>query len=66
MADLTTQLSAFLTALQLGVVLKAGNGSPETAVVGAVGSLYLRLDGGTSTTLYVKETGTSNTGWIAK
>lgn len=32
-----------------------GTGSPEGAVASAVGTLYLRQDGGTSTTLYVRE-----------
>lgn len=31
-----------------------------------VGSLFLRTDGGSGTTLYVKESGTGNTGWAAK
>lgn len=31
-----------------------------------VGSLFTRTDGGASTTLYVKESGTGNTGWVAK
>lgn len=43
----------------------AGNGSPETVVTANVGSLYSRLDGGAGTTLYVKESGTGNTGWAA-
>lgn len=43
-----------------------GNGTPEAAIAAPVGSLYLRRDGGTTTTLYVKETGTGNTGWVAK
>lgn len=43
-----------------------GNGTPEAAVAAPVGSLYRRLDGGASTTLYVKESGTGNTGWVAK
>lgn len=41
-------------------------GTPEGATAASVGSLCLRTDGGTSTTLYVKESGTGNTGWIAK
>jgi|18_taG_2_1085343.scaffolds.fasta_scaffold06401_2 hypothetical protein len=44
----------------------AGTGTPEAAVVAPVGSLFLRSDGGASTTLYIKETGTGNTGWVAK
>lgn len=44
----------------------SGTGTPEGAVTAIVGSLYTRLDGGASTTLYVKESGTGNTGWVAK
>lgn len=43
-----------------------GTGTPEGAVTAGVGSLYLRQDGGALTTLYVKETGTGNTGWVGK
>lgn len=40
--------------------------SPEGAVTASVGSLYTRTNGGANTTLYVKESGTGNTGWVAK
>ncbi len=40
-----------------------GAGSPESVVYAPVGSEYLRNDGGSSTTLYIKESGTGNTGW---
>ncbi len=43
-----------------------GNGSPESVVSAPKGSLFLRMDGGANTTLYVKESGTGNTGWVAK
>lgn len=43
-----------------------GTGSPEGAVAAVVGTFYGRLDGGAGTSLYVKESGTGNTGWIAK
>lgn len=43
-----------------------GTGSPEGAVTAYKGSLYLRYDGGAGTCLYVKESGTGNTGWVAK
>ncbi len=42
------------------------NGSPEAVFTAPIGSLYLRQNGGANTTLYVKESGTGNTGWIAK
>jgi hypothetical protein len=43
-----------------------GNGSPETVYSAQPGSLYLRKDGSAGTCLYVKESGTGNTGWVAK
>ena len=43
-----------------------GSGTPEGAIKAPVGHIYLRDDGGASTTLYVKESGTGNTGWSAK
>jgi hypothetical protein len=48
------------------VAWRAGAGSPEGAVAAVVGSIYSRTDGGAGTSLYVKESGTGNTGWIAK
>ena len=44
----------------------SGTGTPEGAVTASVGSLFSRTDGGASTTLYVKESGSGNTGWVAK
>ena len=49
-----------------GPTVQSGGGSPEGVVAAPVGSLYTRVDGGTGTTLYVKESGTGNTGWVAK
>ncbi|KPK09546.1 MAG: hypothetical protein AMS20_00035 [Gemmatimonas sp. SG8_28] len=43
-----------------------GTGTPEGSVTGEIGDLFLRTDGGTDTTLYVKESGSGNTGWVAK
>lgn len=47
-------------------LLLYGSGTPEGAVTAGIGTLYLRTNGGASTTLYVKESGTGNTGWVAK
>ena len=47
-------------------VIRKGTGSPEGAITADVGSLFLRTDGGASTTLYVKQSGSGNTGWAAK
>lgn len=72
-ATMAIQSSGAAAAIQFGTAITVnncqiwvGNGTPEGAVTANVGSLFLRRDGGASTTLYVKESGTGNTGWIAK
>lgn len=53
--------------VQNGATIRSGTGTPEAAVTGSVGDLFLRTDGGAGTTLYVKESGAgTNTGWVAK
>lgn len=44
----------------------AGAGSPEGVVSAPPGSFYSNTSGGAGTTFYVKESGTGNTGWVAK
>lgn len=48
------------------IKILSNTGTPEGAYSANVGSLYLRTNGGAGTTLYVKESGTGNTGWVAK
>lgn len=48
------------------VRMLSGSGTPEGVVTAVVGSTFQRSDGGASTTLYVKQSGTGNTGWVAK
>lgn len=43
-----------------------GSGTPEAAVTAGIGSTFHRSDGGAITSFYVKESGTGNTGWVAK
>lgn len=50
----------------LGIEIDTGNNSPEGVKTAPVGSLYMRRNGGAGTVLYVKESGTGNTGWVAK
>ncbi len=57
-------LEARLAALEQRIFY--GNNTPEAAVTAPVGCIYLRLNGGAVTTLYVKESGTGNVGWVAK
>ncbi len=47
--------------------VRYGAGSPEGVVVADRGTIYMRTDGSTSTTLYVKTANDgSATGWTAK
>lgn len=41
-----------------------GTGDPEGAVTAGIGSTFIRTNGAYNTTLYVKENGTGNTGWV--
>jgi len=49
-----------------GASIISGAGSPEGVVTAAPGSLYLNNQGTTGQTLWLKETGSGNTGWMAK
>ena len=65
------QIADAVKANKLGIIgfgsfIHMGVGSPEGVLVANVGSLYLNVTGGASTTLYVKESGGGNTGWVAK
>lgn len=67
--DGTTRLKIKSTGqitLPAGNMILSGTGTPESAVTAPVGSIFLRTDGGANTTLYVKESGSGNTGWAAK
>jgi len=44
----------------------SGTGTPEGVVTASVGSTFHRTNGGALTSYYVKESGTGNTGWVAK
>lgn len=41
-------------------------GTPLNMIPAPVGSIATRIDGGAATTFYVKESGSGNTGWVAK
>lgn len=59
----TIVLGASVTASPLW---RTGSGNPEGVVTAPVGSMFTRTDGGAGSTLYVKESGTGSTGWVAK
>ena len=48
------------------VMHTGGTGSPEGVLTAGVGSTYGRTDGSAGNTLYVKETGVGNAGWVSK
>ena len=59
-------VGAVQTQYVANTMVLSGEGTPEAFVTGSVGYIYLRTDGGTNTTLYVKESGNNtNTGWAA-
>ena len=60
---LDIRLAEFIANME---IIEKGNGTPEGVVEAPIGAIYQRLDGGASTTLYVKESGTGKTGWVAK
>ena len=54
------------TIATVGALIRSGTGDPNGVIVGSVGDVWSRLNGGASTTLYVKESGAAtNTGWVA-
>lgn len=59
-------ISALKFLLEGWYEIRAGTGSPESVVTAPAGSLYLNGSGGAATTLYIKESGSGNTGWVAK
>jgi hypothetical protein len=56
------------TGLPVGIspIWTSGTGAPNGAVTADPGSLYTDATGGAGATLWVKESGTGNTGWVAK
>lgn len=67
----TTQNETFVTA-EFNVYhsgnapFKVGSGNPEGVITANMGTIFLNQYGGAGTTLYVKQSGTGNTGWVAK
>jgi polygalacturonase len=43
--------------------IRYGTGDPNSVISAPVGTLFRRTNGGTGTTVYIKESGTGNTGW---
>lgn len=54
-----------ITLASTGVTIRTGTASPEGVVTANPGSLFLQGDGANGR-LYVKQTGTGNTGWAVK
>jgi hypothetical protein len=71
-SDATTAGNLSVSSLMIGggsfssTGIYSGVGSPQGVLTAATGSLYLNTSGGANTTLYVKESGSGNTGWVAK
>lgn len=63
--SLLSQLSQNIAGDTESVRVFQGVGTPEASVAAGVGSLYMRTDGGTDTSIYRKESGSGDTGWVA-
>lgn len=46
-----------------GVKMQTGTGDPEGSITAPQGSMFLRTNGGSATTIYAKTSGSGNTGW---
>lgn len=55
--------SAQSQANSLSASIRSGAGSPQNVLSAPVGTMYLRTDGTPQNTLWIKESGTGNTGW---
>jgi hypothetical protein len=49
-----------------GPTYTVSNATPEGAITAPIGSVHSRTNGGASTSVYFKESGAGNTGWIGK
>lgn len=69
LARLTATYFQFLTAIKINNTdcqITAGAGNPNGVVTANPGSVYLNNAGGALATIWIKESGIDNTGWIAK
>lgn len=65
-AAATVADTAQATATNLNAKIKTGAGSPEGVLTAPVATIYLRTDGTPNATMYVKESGVGNTGWVPR
>lgn len=63
--SILSQLSRNIAGDTESVRVFSGVGTPESSVAAGVGSLYMRTDGGSDTSVYRKESGSADTGWVA-
>lgn len=66
MEDASTSTALKLRFGTSGALIWSGSGSPEGVVTAPKGSEYLRNDGGANTIVYIKQSGSGNTGWVAQ
>jgi len=63
-----TEVESDIAALETsvsGLAPLTGTATPEGAVTAAVGRFYIDTDAAAGAVLYVKQTGSGNTGWVA-
>lgn len=47
----------------MGATILAGSVNPQNRITASVGALFLRRNGSADNVLFIKESGTGNTGW---
>lgn len=63
--SILSQLAQNISGDSESVKVYQGVGAPEASVAAGVGSLYMRTDGSSDTSVYRKESGSGDTGWVA-
>jgi len=58
--------NSFVLGSGFSAIWAFGAGTPNGVVSAPIGSIYSNTTGGAGTSFYVKESGTGNTGWVAK
>jgi len=64
---LTLRAAVFFEELVIEINLNTpiqGTGSPEGVIVADIGQRYMNTTGASGSVLYIKQTGSGNTGWV--
>ena len=63
--DVTGNIKTTGDMMLANTLVSTGTGTPEGVKTAPVGSIFLRTNGAAGTSMYIKESGSGNTGWVA-